>query len=166
MGRTYTPAQARRWILKTFQATWADPEKGWRGIVDDMGVPISLAAEPRIDWENVEDENTPDVTEPHLFVYVRHYASNPATVGGETRKIVTRRGFVLVRVWVPADSGLKTADAISYVVKTAFERKRGVGEGSGIIFRSWRPTEAGPQKNGTFLTVSTVDFEYDEITGV
>lgn len=163
---SYTPAQARRWILKTFQATWADPEKGWRGLVDAKGEPIILAAEPEIDWDNIEDPDTPDVTEPHLFMYVRHYGSNPSTIGGETRKITTRRGFVLARVWVPSGYGLKTADAISYVVKTAFERKRGVGDGHGIIFRAWRPTEAGPQKNGTFLTVSTVDFEYDEITGV
>lgn len=162
----YTPAQAREFINQTFYATWNDADKGWRGIVDAFGVPITLDAEPDPKWENFEGDDLPDVTVPSLFLYVRHFASPPSTIGGETRKIVTRRGFVLVRVWVPGDGGLKIADALSYVVKTAFERKRAVGAGSGIIFRSWRPTEAGPQKNGTFLTVSTVDFEYDEITGV
>lgn len=163
---SYTPAQAREYIQQTFFQTFKDPVRGWQGLVDAMGEPITLAAAPHIDWENLEGEELPDVEAPRLFLYVRHYASPPSTIGGETRKIVTRRGFVMVRVWVPADEGLKTADALSYVVKTAFERKRAIGAGFGIIFRSWRPTETGPQKNGTFLTVSTVDFEYDEITGV
>jgi hypothetical protein len=163
---SYTPAQAREHIYATFLATWRDAEKGWQGIVDALGAPLPLADEPKIEWDNDEDDDAPDVSAPLVYVYVRHYASQPATVGGETRKLTTRRGFVLIRVWVPGDAGLKTADALSYVAKTAFERKRGVGAGNGIIFRAWRPTEAGQQKNGTFLTVSTVDFEYDEITGV
>lgn len=164
---SYTPAQAREFIQRTFHATWRDPDRGWKGLVDYAGIPLSLAEEPDIDWESTQDEDDlPDISKPSLFLYVRHYGTTPATVGGESRKLVTRRGFVLVRVWVPSGDGLKTADAISYVVKTAFERKRGVGAGSGIIFRAWRPTEAGSQKNGTFMTVSTVDFEYDEITGV
>lgn len=163
---SYTPAQARQHMWATFRATWKDPMAGWQGLVDDLGRPIAPSKEPKVDFENAIDENMPSIREPLLSFQVRHYSSAPSTIGGETRKITSRRGFILVRVWVPSDSGLKTADALSYVVKTAFERKRGIGAGSGIIFRSWRPTEAGPQKNGSFLTVSTVDFEYDEITGV
>lgn len=163
---SYTPAQAREYIYATFLATWKDADRGWQGLVDVFSRPITLAAEPRLEWDNDEDDDEPDVTAPVLFLYVRHYASNPSTIGGDSRKINTRKGFVLCRVWVPSDTGLKTADALSYVVKTAFERKRGLGDGNGIVFRSWRPTEAGAQKDGRFMTVSTVDFEYDEITGV
>lgn len=164
---SYTPGQAREHIRNTFWQTWKDPVKGWRGIVDGDGNPVPLAEEPDLEWEaNEPEDEMPDITKPLVYFYVRHYASRPSTVGGESRKVSTRRGFVLVRVYAPAEGGLKTADALSYVVKTAFERKRGVGDGFGIIFRAWRPTETGPQKNGTFLTVSTVDFEYDEITGV
>lgn len=163
---SYTPAQARQHMWMTLLNTWRDPVAGWQGLVDDLGQPIALDQEPTIDQENDIDETPPSVTEPLLSFQVRHYSSAPSTIGGETRKINSRRGFILVRVWVPQDMGLKTADALSYVVKTAFERKRGFGAGSGIIFRAWRPTEAGQQKNSSFLTVSTVDFEYDEITGV
>lgn len=164
---SYTPAAARDHIRSTFWQTWKDPQRGWAGIVDGDGRPISLAEQPDLEWEADEPEDEmPDITKPLVYFYVRHYGSTPSSVGGESRKLVTRRGFVLVRVYAPAEGGLKIADALSYVVKTAFERKRGVGAGHGIIFRGWRPVETGPQKNGTFLTVSTVDFEYDEITGV
>jgi hypothetical protein len=163
---SYTPAQAKQHIWATFLNTWRDPLAGWQGLVDDIGNPITLLDEPTIDTENDIDENMPGADTPFLSFQIRHYSSSPSTIGGETRKITSRRGFVLVRVWVPADTGLKMGDALSYVVKTAFERKRGFGAGFGIIFRAWRATEAGTQKNGSFLTVSTVDFEYDEFTGV
>lgn len=161
---SYSPEQAREHIYKTWQATWSDPDKGWRAIRDQYGEP--LAVEPKVEFDNDVDDNPPTVDRPLLYLYVRHFASPAATIGGETRKLVDRQGFVLLRVWVPRDSGLKTADRLSYVAKTAFERKRGVGAGNGIVFKSWRPTEAGPQKDGRFMTVSTVDFEYTEITGV
>ena len=150
---SYTPAAARDHIRSTFWQTWKDPQRGWAGIVDGDGQPISLAEEPDLEWEADEPEDEmPDITKPLVYFYVRHYGGTPSSVGGESRKLVTRRGFVLVRVYAPAEGGLKIADALSYVVKTAFERKRGVGAGHGIIFRAWRPVETGPQKNGTFLT--------------
>lgn len=163
---SYTPAQAREHIYATYWATFNDPDKGWRNLLDWEGNPLEpLAEQPDVEWDNDIGDDTPEVEKPTIYAYVRHYASTPATVGGESRKRTTRKGFVMLRVWVPRDTGLKTADALSYVAKTAFERKRGVGAGSGIIFRSWRPVEAGNQKTGPFLIVSTVDFEYDESTG-
>lgn len=160
----YTPAQAREFIYQTFFATWSDPVAGWQGIVDALGAPIVLDVEPTLEWDNDVADDAPDVTEPTVYLYVRHYASKQAHIGGETRRSFTRRGFVLARVQVPQDQGLKTADALGYVVKTAFEGKRGLGDGNGIVFRSWRPTETGPTR-GRFQAVSTVDFEYDEHTG-
>ena len=64
----------------------------------------------------------------------------------------------------PPEPGLKTADALAYVVKTAYEGKRGIGDGKGIVFRNWRPTETGPQREGRFQTICTVDFEYPDHT--
>lgn len=163
---SYTPAQAREHIYATFMNTWQDPDKGWQGLVDVFGNAITLTDEPQLEWDNDIGDDPPCVNAPLVYLYVRHYASKQAHIGGVTRKSFTRKGFVLARVWVPQDTGLKTGDALSYVIKTAFEGRRALGDGKGILFRSWRPTESGntSASQGRFQIVSTVDFEYDEHT--
>lgn len=160
MNYSYTPAQARDHIYSTFYAVWRDPVAGWQGLKDADGNPIYLAQEPKLEWDNDIDDSA-DVTEPTVYLYIRHYTSKNRAIGG---RAVERKGFVLVKVKVPSDTGLKTADALSYIVKTAFENKRAPGDGKGILFRTWRPTETGIVQSIRFQIVSTVDFEYDELS--
>lgn len=164
MPYSYTPAQAREYIYRTFMATFRDPVKGWQNLVGPLGEALPLSQEPALEFDNDKEDESPDVTEPTIYLYIRHYTSNVSHVGGETRRSVTRKGFVLAKVKVPIGTDLKIADALSYILKTAMENKRALGDGAGIIFRAWRPTETGVVAATRFQIVSQVDFEYDEHT--
>lgn len=113
-------------------------------------------------WEEVEPDEKTVVTRPTIYCYVRHYSAPRNHIGGESRQVFLRKGFFLALVLMPQDQGLKSADDLAYVVKSAFEGKRGFGAGQGITFKSVRVTEAGLQK-GRWQTTVTADFEYSEV---
>lgn len=159
---SYTYEQAREHLYATFWQKWIDETTGVRSVIPDCNPLDEDAAKlcPVL-WEEEEPEDLSDVTVPTVYVYVRHHNSKRTAISD---RMFTRYGFVLARVIVPTDAGLKTGDQLAYVVKSAFEGKRGYGDGRGIWFKSVRVTEAGAQQ-GRYLFLVTADFEYEEITG-
>lgn len=116
---------------------------------------------PNYLFDDLGDDDFPNISKNTLVVYVRHYASNQKTIGGETRNLFERKAFALVKVWVPKNNGLKVGDALAYIVKSAFEGKRALSPFNDIIFRSVRVSEQGIIKDRLQITV-TADFEYTE----
>lgn len=162
---SYTREQARDHLYTTLLKRWNDPVHGWAGILDEADFDPAYTKAPEVEWDNREPDDTDGMEKPILFVYVRHHNARQKGVGGgegRSRTIHRRYGFVLIRVYTPKDSGLKTGDRLAYVVKSAFEGKRGFGAGNGISFQSVRVTEVG-QVKGRYEHLVTADFEYDEI---
>lgn len=160
--KTYDYLTAYRHLLRTFKTTWSDEAEGWQSIAD-------LDSEPLIEWPNIDgkkdhgEEQTPRDEEPWLRVYVRHHDSDQSTLGETGCRVFTRTGMIGVDIFVPLNTGLKLPYQLGIVCKRPFEGKRGVGDGSGIIFRSVRLRERDNyQKRWAHVSVQA-DFEYDEV---
>jgi len=70
-----------------------------------------------------------------------------------------RVGFLVLEVYTPAGNGLLSADA---VVKVVLDGLEGQTTANGVYFRNAQVREEGVS-GPWFLTVITVDFEYDEV---
>lgn len=161
---SYTYEQARDHLYNTFWQRWIDPVAGIVTVFStfDPAAHDAPTAPVVVLWEEEEPEDLENVTKPTLYNSVRHYSTPRKHVGGESRHIFGRKGFFLSRIYIPTDTGLKTGDQVAYVVKSAFEGKRGFGDGNRIVFRGVRVTENGA-RSGRFLFTVTADFEYDEV---
>ena len=117
-------------------------------------------------WDNVtgyipqgEDGSTGD---PELWGAVR-VISNTSEIrslrgdGGIRR--FRRTGFAAIEVFSPAGDGLSSTDD---VVKVLLDALEGKATTNNVVFRSGSVREEG-LSGPWFLTVVTVDFEYDEV---
>lgn len=157
---SYTYEQARAHLYATFWQHFIGPN-GAVTVDPDYDHTDGDDATIEVLWEEQEPDDETNVERPTIYNYVRHYSAPRSHIGGDSRQVFDRKGFFLSLVLIPKDTELKTADRLAYVVKSAFEGKRGFGDGRGIVFRSVRVTETGRQKGRVQFTV-TADFEYSE----
>ena len=158
---SYTIGEARDCLYSTFYDPWKDPVKGWHSVLPDID-PASKDKAPKVIFDGVEPADDATISQPELYVFVRHATGQQASLRGEKGRRWRRTGIMLVRIYVPKAMPLKTADALSRIVLDAFQGKRGVGLGAGITFPSVKPIEQGALKN-RYLTDVLVSFEYDEL---
>lgn len=102
----------------------------------------------------------PSTTVPWARVKFQHTSggnTGVGKVGGLTR--VTRSGFIVVQLFVPANKGLVSHDPIVRMILSAYEGKTTIG---GLVFRKCRFQEIG-QDGPWFQTNIFVDFSYDDL---
>ena len=158
---SYTIGQARDCLYSTFFDAWKDPATGWRSVLPGVD-PQDKNKAPMVVYDGVEPADDAQINQPELYVFVRHSGGKQASLRGEKGRRWRRTGVMLIRIYVPKATPLKTTDALSKVVLDAFQGKRGVGLGAGITFPSVKPIEQGALKN-RYLTDVLVSFEYDEL---
>ena len=160
MTYSYTTGEARECLYATFNTAWTDPVVGWQSVLgalasDDPGLPVVV-------WDDDEPEDDAEITQPTVYAYVRHTTAGQDSLRGECGRTFKRTGFILLRLHVPTNGSLKTADGLSNVIQNAFMGKRGVGAGAGIWFRSVRPIEQGKSKDRYRIDI-IASFEYIEL---
>ena len=146
-----SPAQARNDIYSAVKTAWdaGAATSGKTLIYDNVTSDIPQA----------ESGSTGD---PDLWgaVRVENNISSVRSLRGDGGVQRFRRvGIVVVEVFTPAGNGLSSADA---VVKVVLDGLEGKTTANGIIFRNAQVREEGVS-GPWFLTVITVDFEYDEV---
>lgn len=161
--KSYETYEALGHILRTFKTAWDDPVVGWQSIP-------GLAEEPRIEWPNIDDEDEDEKAtqaeqkrKPWVRIYLRHQDSDQATFGETGCRVFTREALLAVDIFTPTKVGLKLPFQIAKVAQRAFEGKRGVGDGSGIIFRRVRVRERDIQRQRWYSISVLADVEYDEV---
>lgn len=164
VANSYTVAEARDFMYQTWWAAWNDPTTGWRAVLPETALlDDGDPGLPQVIWDALEPDDDTPVTTVEAYVAVRHVDGQQASLRGESGRRWRRTGFVLTRMRFPVDMELKTADALSKVVNDAFQGKRGVGAGSGILFPKVRPVERGQSDERNRQDV-IANFEYDEIS--
>jgi hypothetical protein len=166
---SYTPGDAREAMYATFWNTWDDSLLGWRAVLPGV-MPDDPLLAPTVAWDAEEPEDDAAITAPVVYAYVRHTTGKQASLSARqdptTEQWIGRRwqrtGFILLRLDVPQSMQLKTGDALAKVIVNAFQGKRGVGSGAGIIFPSVRPIEQGNLKSRYRIDIN-VSFQYDEL---
>ena len=158
---SYTVGEARDCLYSTFYQPWKDPTVGWQSVLPDVD-PADTGKAPKVVFDGIEPADDATISQPEIYVFVRHSGGQQASLRGENGRRWRRTGVMLIRIYVPKNGTLKTADGLSKVVLDAFQGKRGVGSGAGITFPSVKPIEQGALKN-RYLTDVLVSFEYDEL---
>lgn len=150
--RTYDLEEAYRHITATFLTHWRDENEGWQSI-------DGLDREPRIEWPNVDDANEEGEddgpernAEPWIRFYLRHRESEQATLGETNNRIFSREALLTLDIFVPTKTGLKLPIQLAKVCRRAFEGKRGIGDGSGIVFYASGLLNVKPKGNGGTLS--------------
>lgn len=160
--KSYDYLEAYQHLLRTFKTTWSDQTYGWESIAD-------LDDEPLVEWPNLDgkrsnpDSKTASDDEAWIRVFVKHHESDQHTFGESGCRVFTRTGMIGVDIFTPLNIGLKLPYQLAKVCKRPFEGQRGVGEGSGIIFRSVRLRERDDYKKRWAHSSVLADFEYDEV---
>lgn len=157
---SYTLEQARDELYNTFWSRWNDPTVGWHSVLP--GVDPDDPTAPLVVWDGDEPDDDAEITQPTVYVFVRHVTGKQASLRGENGRRWRRTGFILHRLNTPRNDPLKSADRLSKVILDCYQGKRGVGTGAGITFPSVRPTEQGTLK-ARYRTDIIASFEYDEL---
>lgn len=165
---SYTTGQARDALYATFFNAWDDSLTGWRAVIP--GVAPGDPTAPLVVWDDDEPEEDAPITAPTVYAYVRHTTGKQGSLSARRNTMTgedqgrrwCRTGFLLLRLHVPNQLPLKTADLMVKVMADAFQGKRGFGSGAGITFPTVRPVEQGPSKDRYRIDL-IVSFEYDEL---
>ncbi|MCP4897717.1 MAG: hypothetical protein GY906_12155 [bacterium] len=136
--------QARDEILAVFKTAW---DAG----AESAGLTVLY-------WDLAQD---PPPTGAWARVTVRHSDGNQATLSNSVgQRRFRHEGTVFVQIFTPLDEGLTLADALTSIVKYAFEGE--VTSPGRVIFRRVRVNEVG--RDGQWFQVNVLaDFEYDDI---
>jgi hypothetical protein len=98
--------------------------------------------------------------EPYGSVRIENSISSVQSLRGDGGQRRFRRvGLLFVEVYIPAGNGLSLADQI---VKVVLDDVEGQTTANGVYFRNAQVREEGVS-GPWFLTVITVEFEYDEV---
>ncbi len=159
--RTYNIEEAYRHITATFLGHWNDETNGWQSIDE-------LDCEPRIKWPNVDDRDRekgkPEHDDqPWIRFYIQHRESEQATLGEINCRVFSREALLTLDIFVPTKTGLKLLLQLAKVCRRAFEGKRGIGDGSGIVFYRVRTPERETQRQRWCSISVLADVQYDEV---
>lgn len=111
---------------------------------------------------NIPPDEVGTTGEPDIWGAVRVLSSNSrvqSLIGAEGVRRYRRVGVVVVELYTPAGNGLVSAGA---VVKVVLDGLEGQTTANGVYFRDADVREEGVS-GPWFLTVVTVNFEYDEV---
>jgi len=143
--------QARDAIYSMWDDAWQASD-GWPT--------LGLAEEPPVFYDNVAPDNPPQASEVKVEILVQH-SEKPMRAFGPGRPHYEATGFVVVKLFVPKDTGLTLADDMVNIVKRAFQGKRGTGVADSLVLRGVSSNEEGA-KDRWFVVRTVTPFEYED----
>jgi len=146
-----TIEQARSDIYTALKAAW-DAGAATTGKILTYG---NVTAD--VPEDEIASTGTP---EPYGSVRIENTFSSAQSLRGDGGlRRFRRTGLLFVEVYTPAGNGLSSADQI---VKVVLDGLEGQTTANGVYFRNAQVREEGVS-GPWFLTVITVEFEYDEV---